>query len=153
MSVEVESEEEGKYDMNEPALVEEREASSTKFIEHPTVAPISVASPAPSDGVSDRPSASPPPVYVSPPSIYSPAPIAPVAPLAIRVLSMRSTYVAQQNHYGNVDPLIVVAIDNRPLFKTSIRYNSTSSSWDLNLPTDVHSVPGGVTLTKSHPPE
>jgi hypothetical protein len=87
------------------------------------------------------------------PSASPAAPSSPPATLAVRVHSLRSSYVALQNHYLQCDPLLIVAVDNRPLFKTSIRKNSTSCSWNLTFGGDVLSVPGGLELpTNGHAP-
>lgn len=63
---------------------------------------------------------SPSPTSASaPPLSTAPASPASSVHLAVRVLSLRSSYTAKQNHFLACDPLLVVAVDHRPLFKTS----------------------------------
>lgn len=48
--------------------------------------------------------------------------------LSVRVLSLRSSYTAKQNHFLSCDPLVVVAVDQRPMFKTSQSHRHTHST-------------------------
>jgi hypothetical protein len=63
----------------------------------------------------------------APPLSTAPASSASSVHLAVRVLSLRSSYTAKQNHFLACDPLLVVAVDQRPLFKTSQTHTHTHS--------------------------
>jgi hypothetical protein len=71
--------------------------------------------------------------------------------LPVQLHAIATTYIAKSNHFLQCDPVVVVAVDNRPSFKTTIRPNSVSCSWDLANPKDVAEVPGGLKLGKDVP--
>jgi hypothetical protein len=39
--------------------------------------------------------------------------------LPVRLHAIHTTYIAKSNHFLQCDPIVVVAVDNRPMFKTS----------------------------------
>ena len=71
--------------------------------------------------------------------------------LPLQLHAISTTYIAKSNHFLQCDPVVVVAVENRPSFKTTIRPNSVSCSWDLANPKDVAEVPGGLKLGKDVP--
>lgn len=98
----------------------------------------------------DAPVATPAPEEEATPAV--PAVVVPLGPdpstvfLPLQLHTINTTYVAKLNHFLQSDPIVVVAVDNRPMMKTTIRPNSTDSTWDLSNPEDVQAVPGGIAL-------
>ena len=113
-AVHIEDEEmEEKYDGTDTAMAPQGQQNSDQHeTNQPTQPQQTQSSPSPT-------SASAPPLSSAPASSAS------SVHLAVRVLSLRSSYTAKQNHFLACDPLLVVAVDQRPLFKTSQTHTHT----------------------------